>query len=153
MTMAVMNLFFCDNGTGMSKEFQEKLFEPFGRAEDSRVSKIEGTGLGMTIARNIARRREEVTGIDYARKEDFKWISVIRLPDFVAREDFEWAITEATGEKGCSGEAEDGDPASDQTCRGVMSYAFCRRKGYPDREERFLWDEYLSWLYAWVYLL
>lgn len=47
---------FRDNGIGMSKEFQEKLFEPFTRAEDSRVSKIEGTGLGMTIARNIARR-------------------------------------------------------------------------------------------------
>ncbi len=47
---------FRDNGIGMSKEFLEKLFEPFSRAEDSRVSKIEGTGLGMTIARNIARR-------------------------------------------------------------------------------------------------
>ncbi|MDO5350622.1 MAG: response regulator, partial [Lachnospiraceae bacterium] len=47
---------FRDNGIGMSKEFQEKLFEPFSREEDSRVSKIEGTGLGMTIARNIARR-------------------------------------------------------------------------------------------------
>lgn len=46
---------FRDNGIGMSKEFQKKLFEPFSRAEDSRVSKIEGTGLGMTIARNIAR--------------------------------------------------------------------------------------------------
>ncbi len=47
---------FRDNGIGMSKEFLEKLFEPFARAEDSRISKIEGTGLGMTIARNIARR-------------------------------------------------------------------------------------------------
>ncbi|WP_165045671.1 PAS domain-containing hybrid sensor histidine kinase/response regulator [Adlercreutzia sp. ZJ138] len=47
---------FRDNGIGMSKEFLEKLFEPFSRAEDSRVSKVEGTGLGMAIARNIARR-------------------------------------------------------------------------------------------------
>lgn len=47
---------FTDNGNGMSKEFLEKLFEPFSREEDSRVSKIEGAGLGMTIARNIARR-------------------------------------------------------------------------------------------------
>lgn len=47
---------FRDNGIGMSREFQERLFEPFSRAEDSRVSKIEGTGLGLTIARNIARR-------------------------------------------------------------------------------------------------
>ncbi len=47
---------FRDNGIGMSKEYLKKLFEPFSRAEDSRISKIEGTGLGMTIARNIARR-------------------------------------------------------------------------------------------------
>lgn len=46
--------FVCqDNGIGMSKEYLEQIFEPFSRAEDSRVSKIEGTGLGMTIARTI----------------------------------------------------------------------------------------------------
>lgn len=44
---------FKDNGIGMSKEYLQKIFEPFSRAEDSRVSKIEGTGLGMTIALNI----------------------------------------------------------------------------------------------------
>lgn len=42
-----------DNGIGMSEEFQRKLYEPFCREEDSRISKIEGTGLGMTIAQNI----------------------------------------------------------------------------------------------------
>ena len=46
---------FRDNGIGMSKEFQEVLFEPFTRAEDSRISSIEGTGLGMTIVKNIVR--------------------------------------------------------------------------------------------------
>ena len=46
---------FRDNGIGMSKEFLEKLFEPFSREASSRVNKIEGTGLGMAIARNIAR--------------------------------------------------------------------------------------------------
>ena len=47
---------FTDNGMGMSKEFLEKLFEPFSREESSRVNKIEGTGLGMAIARSIARK-------------------------------------------------------------------------------------------------
>lgn len=42
-----------DNGIGMSEEFLEKVFEPFERAEDVRISKIHGTGLGLTIARNI----------------------------------------------------------------------------------------------------
>lgn len=47
---------FSDNGIGMSEEFQRKIFEPFSRAEDSRVSKIEGTGLGMTIVLNIIQK-------------------------------------------------------------------------------------------------
>ena len=38
-------------------------------------------------------------GIDYAHKENFKWVSVIRLPDFVTKEDFEWAVEEATKKK------------------------------------------------------
>ena len=43
-----------------------------------------------------AGRRDCVSGIDYARKEDFKWISVIRLPDFVTRENFDWAVRKAS---------------------------------------------------------
>lgn len=46
---------FCDNGVGMDDAFVQRIFEPFSRAEDSRVSTIEGTGLGMTIAQNIIR--------------------------------------------------------------------------------------------------
>lgn len=44
---------FTDNGIGMEKEFLARIFEPFSRAEDSRVSKIQGTGLGMAITENI----------------------------------------------------------------------------------------------------
>ena len=40
-----------------------------------------------------------VTGIDYAHKENFRWISVIRLPDFVTKADFDWAVDEATKKK------------------------------------------------------
>lgn len=41
----------------------------------------------------------EQGAIDYAHKELFRWISLIRLPDFVARKDFEWAVAEATRRK------------------------------------------------------
>ncbi len=44
-----------DNGVGMTEEFQRHIFEPFTRAEDSRISKTQGTGLGMTITENIVR--------------------------------------------------------------------------------------------------
>ena len=37
--------------------------------------------------------------IDYAHKEDFCWISVIHLPDFVSEYDFDWAVNEATNKK------------------------------------------------------
>lgn len=37
--------------------------------------------------------------IDYAHKESFQWISVIRLPDFVTEDDFKWVISEATSKK------------------------------------------------------
>ncbi|MBO7372713.1 MAG: GyrI-like domain-containing protein [Oscillospiraceae bacterium] len=43
--------------------------------------------------------QDGVTEIDYAHKEDFKWISVIRLPDFVTRDEFAWAVEEATRKK------------------------------------------------------
>ena len=43
--------------------------------------------------------QDGVCGVDYARKEDFNWISVIRLPDFVTKTDFDWAIEEATRKK------------------------------------------------------
>ena len=46
---------FEDNGIGMSEEFMEHIFEPFARAEDGLVNKIQGTGLGMPISRNIVR--------------------------------------------------------------------------------------------------
>ena len=38
-------------------------------------------------------------GVDYAHKEDFNWISAIRVPEFVTREDFDWAVAEATAKK------------------------------------------------------
>ena len=47
-----------------------------------------GTELGKLIA-----------GMDYAHKERFHWIAMIRLPDFVTKEDFDWAVAEATAKK------------------------------------------------------
>ncbi len=43
--------------------------------------------------------QDGVEGVDYSRKEDFQWISVIRLPDFVTKADFDWAVEEAARKK------------------------------------------------------
>ena len=42
-----------DNGIGMSEAFLEKIFDPFERASSSTISKIEGTGLGMSIVKKL----------------------------------------------------------------------------------------------------
>jgi len=43
--------------------------------------------------------QEGATGIDYGRKDKFRWISVIRLPDFITRADFGWAVETAQKKK------------------------------------------------------
>lgn len=40
-----------------------------------------------------------VNGIDYAHKERFEWVSMIRLPDFVTKAEFDWAVKEASAKK------------------------------------------------------
>lgn len=41
----------------------------------------------------------DVDDVDYAHKETFEWWSMIRLPEFVTREEFDWAVQEATAKK------------------------------------------------------
>ncbi len=43
--------------------------------------------------------QEGVKGVDYSRKDEFHWISIIRLPEFIKREDFDWAVAEASRKK------------------------------------------------------
>ena len=43
--------------------------------------------------------QDGIQGIDYAHKKDFQWISLIRLPEFVTKESFEWGVRKATEKK------------------------------------------------------
>lgn len=43
--------------------------------------------------------QDHVEGVDYGNKDTFNWISVIRLPEFVTRDDFDWAAAEAAKKK------------------------------------------------------
>ena len=43
--------------------------------------------------------QEGIDGIDYSHKENFCWIAMIRLPEFVTKEEFDWAIEEAAAKK------------------------------------------------------
>ncbi len=43
--------------------------------------------------------QDDVEGVDYSNKDTFNWISVIRLPDFVSKQDFDWAVEAASKKK------------------------------------------------------
>ncbi len=56
-----------DNGIGMSQEFAQKIFEPFERERTSTVSRIQGTGLGMAITKNIVDMMGGTIGVQTAQ--------------------------------------------------------------------------------------
>ncbi|MDE6608580.1 MAG: response regulator, partial [Lachnospiraceae bacterium] len=68
-----------DDGIGMTPEYLEKIFEPFSRAEDSRISKIEGTGLGMAIALNIVRKMNGDISVESKVNEGSKFTVTVYL--------------------------------------------------------------------------
>ncbi len=94
---------FEDNGIGMSQEFLNVLFEPFERAEDVRTNKVQGSGLGMPIARNIIRmmggdiqvesRLDEGSRftvqilLKYQEEDEVSLAELIRFPVLVADDD------------------------------------------------------------------
>ena len=43
--------------------------------------------------------QDDVDGVDYSDKTTFNWISIMRLPEFVTKKDFEWAVEEASRKK------------------------------------------------------
>ena len=63
-------LFTCqDNGIGMSEEFLQRIFEPFERVHSSTVSRIEGTGLGMSIVKKLTEAMNGVISIQSKPQE------------------------------------------------------------------------------------
>jgi len=67
-----------DNGIGMSEEFLARVFEPFERVHNSTVSKIEGTGLGMSIVRKIVDAMQG--GIEITSRQGSGTDVVITIP-------------------------------------------------------------------------
>ena len=67
-----------DNGIGMSPEFAQKIFEPFERERTSTVSRIQGTGLGMAITKNIVDMMGGTIEVQTAQGKGSEFI--IRVP-------------------------------------------------------------------------
>ncbi|MCM1262914.1 MAG: response regulator [Butyrivibrio sp.] len=79
---------FEDTGIGMDKEYIKTIFEPFSRAANSTGNKIEGTGLGMTIAVNIARMMDGDIQVESTLGKGSKFTVIVHLKlDNVVQED------------------------------------------------------------------
>ena len=100
--------------------------------------------------------QEGVQGVDYGRKADFRWLSVIRLPDFVREEDFHWAIETAARKKkldfspvalltideGLCVQCMHVGPYDDEPATVEKMHRFCESQGYaPDFSETRLHHE------------
>ena len=104
--------------------------------------------------------QDGVNGIDYTHKDGFNFISAIRLPDFVTRADFDWAVAEAARKKKTSFEAAEFftyDEGECVQCMHIGSYddepatvaamhEYAKRNGYgPDiTDTRYHHEIYLS---------
>ena len=76
---AVYRLVVSDNGIGISKEFQEHVFEPFERENNTTFSGIYGTGLGLAITRNIVKIMGGTIEVDSAIGKGSIFTVTIRL--------------------------------------------------------------------------
>ena len=73
--------FICrDNGMGMSEDFLQRIFLPFERVRNDRVSKIEGTGLGMSIVKNLIDQMGGNIRVESREGEGSTFILSVPLP-------------------------------------------------------------------------
>ncbi len=74
---------FEDNGIGMTQEYMKHIFDPFSRAEDTRINSIEGTGLGLSIAKNIVSMMDGTIQVESEVNKGSKFTVTIflKLPD------------------------------------------------------------------------
>ena len=72
-----------DTGIGMSKEFLKRIFEPFERADDESIKNIQGTGLGMSICRNIVEMMDGSLDVEseYGKGSKFTATLCLRLQE------------------------------------------------------------------------
>ncbi len=84
--------------------------------------------------------QDGVDGIDYSNKDIFKWISVIRLPDFITKKDFDWAVETATKKKNIDCSIAEFMTIDEGLCVQIMHYG-----SYDDEPASVaLMDEYLA---------
>lgn len=114
---------FRDNGIGMEEEFVKKIFEPFSRAEDSRVSKIEGTGLGMAIAQNIVQMMNGTIQVESRKNHGSRFTVTLYLQqDIQTQQEKRSSARDSTSENaGCAEDAVNLTTAVFEGCRILLA--------------------------------
>ena len=85
-------------------------------------------------------QQDGVDGVDFSRKDEFSWISVIRLPDFVTKADFDWAVETAVRKKKLDCSAAEFLTVDEGLCVQIMHIG-----AYDDEPATVaLMDEYLA---------
>ena len=74
--------------------------------------------------------QQDPRGVDYAHKEDFDWISLIRLPDFATAQEVEWAKAEAASKKGGDFSEVEFLPYDDEPATVEAMHAHMEAQGY-----------------------
>jgi len=69
-----------DNGIGMSEEFLERIFQPFERVRTAEVSRIEGTGLGMSIVKELVERMGGTISVTSREGEGSRFAAALPFP-------------------------------------------------------------------------
>lgn len=88
------------NSSATSSTTNEPATAGAGNTSTSPAASTTGSTSTMTIAPAAsAPATRPAQGINYSRKDAFRWISLIRLPEFVTKTDFDWAVAEATRKK------------------------------------------------------
>ena len=75
--------------------------------------------------------QDDVVGVDYTNKSAFNWISVIRLPDFISKADFDWAIETATKKKKIDCSSAEYLTIDEGLCVQIMHIGFRRELYVP----------------------
>ncbi len=83
-----------DNGIGMSKEFQEKLFEPFSREDNSMTNVTQGTGLGLSIAKSVISMMGGTIEVESAQGIGTKFVITLQFTKAEKQEQVSAAETE-----------------------------------------------------------
>ncbi|MCM1126066.1 MAG: response regulator [Lachnospiraceae bacterium] len=89
-----------DNGIGMSEEFAQHIFEPFEREENSTISGIQGTGLGMAITKNIVDMMSGTISVETKQGVGTEFTVCFRFRISSEMPEYQEKSRKDTGEKG-----------------------------------------------------